>query len=158
MSQVTKKDNVSGKTAVLELMELSFEQMKQELKDKLDHTWFTNFYIYDINGISSMLYHTLRNRELMRLLISRTGDDDYFGLGSSTGMAMTSHPGVDNFGHSGFSMSQTVFITQQLIRKGIDGVAEFYKAKQPRHPLVSADTTDASTSTDDVKDDGEVEV
>lgn len=76
-----------------------------------------------------MLYHTLKNKDLMKLLIARTGDDDYFRLGSNTGMAMTSHPGVDDFGHSGFSMSQTVFLTQQILRKGIYGVAEFYKAR-----------------------------
>jgi len=134
-------------------MEFSFDELKTEIENKLNHSWFTNFYIYSLDGISSMLYHTLRNKDLMKLLIARTGDDDYFGLGSNTGMAMTGHPGVDDFGHSGFSMSQTVFLTQQILRKGIDGVAEFYKARQPRHPLVSKEKADENTADSDGEDD-----
>jgi len=55
---------------------------------------------------------------------------------------MIKHEGVDKFGHSGYSMAQTVFITQQIIKKGLGGTADFYKKRHPRHPLVSKDDVD----------------
>ena len=142
MTENTKQ--IREQTAVLELMNLSHEEMKREIKEKFNHSWFTQFYIYNIDGISSMVYHTLRNKKVMKVLITRTGDDDYFGLGSETGMKLPCYNGVDDFGHSGFSMAQTVFLTQQIIRKGIDSIAEFYKNKKLRHSIVSDETDNAS--------------
>lgn len=82
-----------------------------------------------------MVYYTLRNPIVIKHLLTKTGDDTYFALGSNIGMAMTTRYNVDDFGHSAYSMTQTVFITQQIIRKGIDGVATFYKSRNAKHPL-----------------------
>ena len=123
-------------TATLELMDFSLEELKIKVKEELDNPWFTNFYIYKIEGISMMLYHTLWNKDVIKILITRSGNDDYFGLGYQVGLEMTTHKGVDDFGHSGYSMTQTVFVTQQIIIKGLNGVVEFYKNKKPKHPLV----------------------
>jgi hypothetical protein len=110
--------------------------LKKEIKEKLDYKWFTQFYIYDIDGISTMVYYTLRNPIVMKHLLTKTGDDTYFALGSNIGMAMTTRDNVDDFGHIAYSMTQTVFITQQIIRKGIDGVATFYKSRNAKHLYV----------------------
>lgn len=114
-----------NKNCVFALTQYSLENLKKELIKKFDHEWFRKYYIYDINGISTMLYYTLRKPEIIKKLLK--DKDTYFNLSSDIGIEITNYKDVDTFGHSGYSMHKTVIITQQIIKKGIDNIANFYK-------------------------------
>lgn len=62
-----------------------------------------------------MVYYTLRNPIVIKHLLTKTGDDTYFTLGSNIGMAMTTRYNVDDFGHSAYSMTQTVFLSHNKL-------------------------------------------
>lgn len=124
-------------TATVNLIDFSFEELNKKIDELFNHEWFTNFYIYNLECISTMLYYTLRNKDIMDVLSVHLDDSVYHGLYSQVGIAMTKYEGVDEFGHSGYSMAQTVFITQKIIKKGLQNVADFYKNKELKHPMVS---------------------
>ena len=60
-------------------------------------------------------------------LLQKTDNNYYFGINSIFGLEMSNHIDVSDFGHTGLSMNQTIFITQQIIKNGINNTITFYK-------------------------------
>lgn len=118
---------MDNKVCICNLLGLSLEELKKEIKNKFNYKWFTKYYIYNIDGLSTMIYYTLRNPNIMNFLLQKTDNNDYFGINSIFGLEMSNHISVNDFGHTGLSMNQTIFITQQIIKKGINNTITFYK-------------------------------
>ena len=110
-----------------DLQNLSYGDLKNNIIENLDIPQFTNFYPYNLESISVMLYHCLHNKLIIDILEKKT--DNYFCLGSDIGLSIANHPNVNDFNHTDVSLAQTVFIVQQIIRKGIKGVVNFYTHK-----------------------------
>ena len=112
---------------VKNLLKMSNNELRSDVVGYLSIPKFKLFYIYNLDSIGVMLYHCIRNKEIMKELLCRIDDDDYYGVWSEIGRKISYHEGVDDFGHTGYSIAQTVFIVQQIIRKGLKETSEFYQ-------------------------------
>jgi hypothetical protein len=112
---------------VKNLLKMSNNELRSDTVGYLSIKKFKQFYPYNLDKIGVMLFHCLRNKKVMEELLCRIDDDNYLGIGSELGRKISYHEDVNKFNHTDVSLAQTVFIVQQIIRKGIKETADFYQ-------------------------------
>jgi hypothetical protein len=106
---------------------MSNNELRSDVVGYLSVQKFKLFYPYNLDAIGVMLYHCLRNKEVMKELLCRIDNDNYVGVGTEVGKNIANHKDVNDFNHTAVSLAQTVFIVQQIIRKGLKETGEFYQ-------------------------------
>ena len=64
-----------------------------------------------------MLYYALKDTEIVETLLATK---TFHSLPTKIGLRMSTHPNVDEFGHSGFSINQTLYFSQEIIINSIE--------------------------------------
>ena len=99
------------------LSTLSLPELKTVINTKLNNKNFKNIYNYSLDSLSTMIYYALHDSEIVETLLKTK---KYYPITSKIGLKMTTHKYIDEFGHSGYSITQTLHISQNIIIYGIE--------------------------------------